>query len=141
MKVSVRWLVIGVLVVGVAVLGVGLWSRFNRAAPTHRITGELTLAADCRRSTGGYDDIRQGAAVTVKDEKGTLIGTGALGPGAKAAVSPQFPTLSNCVYPIEVVGVKDAAFFQVEVSRRGPVSYTKADLAAAGWAVHSTLGS
>jgi len=129
------------LLVGASVFGVGLWTRSHRAAPTHRITGDLTLAADCRRSSGGYDDISEGTAVTVKDEKGTLIGAGALGPGARVLVSANVPNLHNCVYPIEVVDVKDAAFFQVEVSRRGAVSYPKAVMAAAGWAVHPTLGS
>ena len=135
--------VLAVLVVGVAVAG---WALVGRATEsTHTITGDMTLVdldeflylddGDSCSGSGGYGDIDAGTTVNVKDQSGTLIGSGSLGPGKATS------KLSACVFPFEIEGVKDAKFFQVEVSRRGGLSYSKADMEGMDWTVHASLGA
>lgn len=135
--------VIALLVVG---LGGAAWALLGRATErTHTIKGDMTLndydsfrresaGASCSGS-GGYGDIDEGATVSVKDQSGTLIGSGRLGPG-----KIEGSVLKTCIFPFEVQGVKDARFFQVEVSRRGTLSFSKADLEEKDWTVHASLG-
>jgi hypothetical protein len=87
------------------------------------------------RGGGGYGDIDKGAFVTVKDQKGTLIGSGRLGPRRIES-----SILKAYVFPFEATGGKDAEFFQVEVSRRGAISYSKAEMQNNDWTVHASLG-
>ena len=135
--------VLAVVVVGVAAAA---WALVGRATEsTHTITGDMTLVdldeflllddGDSCSGSGGYGDIDAGTTVNVKDQSGTLIGSGSLGPGKARS------KLSACVFPFEIEGVKDAKFFQVEVSRRGGLSYSKADMEGMNWTVHASLGS
>lgn len=111
---------------------------------THTISGELVLTSasilplstGCK-GIGGYSDMDRGAPVTVKDEAGTIVATGTLGHG--------LPDNSNalskvCRFPFFVTGVPVAAFYSVEVSRRGALTYSLAEMTARGWAVTFTLG-
>lgn len=81
---------------------------------------------------GGYDDIRDGADVTVKDGAGELLGTGVLTGGTATDVGVTFA--------FTVEGVPDSDFYQVEVSHRGALSYSRAELEDAGWVVEASLG-
>jgi len=137
--------VIALLVVGIAAAA---WAVVGRATESsHTVKGEMTLndfksfrydkIGDSCSGDGGYSDIDEGATVSVKNQSGTLIGSGRLGPGTVQGGS----TLKWCVFPFEVGGVKDAQFFQVEVSRRGGLSYSKADMEKNDWTVHASLGS
>jgi hypothetical protein len=137
--------IIALLVVGVAAAA---WAVLGRATEKHHtVKGEMTLndygsfrydkIGDSCSGDGGYSDIDEGATVSVKNQSGTLIGSGRLGPGTVQGGS----TLKWCVFPFEVGGVKDAEFFQVEVSHRGGLSYSKAEMQANDWTVHASLGS
>ena len=141
--------VITVTVIALVVVGLAgaAWAMLGRATESsHTIKGEMTLidfdsfrrmsvGASCS-GDGGYSDIDEGATVSVKNQSGTLIGSGRLGPG-----KIEGDVLKACVFPFEVTGVKDAEFFQVEVSRRGGLSYSKADMEQKGWTVSASLGS
>ena len=140
--------VVTVTVIVLVVVGIAgaAWALLSQATErTYTIKGNMTLfdlddfrgykAGDSCSGSGGYRDIREGATVTVKDEAGTLVGSGSLGPGRISDES-----LRLCVFPIEVKGVKDANFFQVEVSHRGGLSYSKADMERNDWTIHSSLG-
>ena len=136
----VTCIVIGV--VAAAILG---WKTFGHVtATTHTIQGEMTLtdfdhylgakAGTSCYGHGGYDDIHEGAVVRVSDQKGTVIGSGSLGAGTISS-----DDVPHCVFPINVTGVTDATFFQVEVSHRGQLPFSKSELSEAGWTVHPTL--
>lgn len=140
--------IITVTVIAVAVVGIAAaaWALVGRATEdTHTIKGDMTLidsdrfrrydVGDACSGSGGYGDIDEGTTVSVKDQKGTLIGSGRLGPG-----KIEGSVLKTCVFPFEVTGVKDAQFFQVEVSRRGGLSYSKSEMEKNGWTVHASLG-
>lgn len=131
---------IAIAVVAIAAIA---WSQLgNVTQEKHTIHGDMTLidstfsaykiGATCS-GTGGYNDIDEGASVKIKDQAGTLIGSGSLGAGAIAMKGV-------CVFSFDIANVRDAAFFQLEVSHRGQLSYSKADLEGRNWTIHSSLG-
>lgn len=73
---------------------------------------------------GGYDDIRQGAQVVVSDSAGKTVALGQLGAGSwKRGV--------GCIFLFTVADVPAGEkFYGLEVSHRGRVQYTAAQLAA-----------
>lgn len=133
-----RGLVIGCLLLlvlgGGGVLAVGL-SR----AQGHTIHGTMALHEDVGlgqgscTGQGGYDDIHDGTAVVIKDESSKVLATGSLGSG----------TIDSgvCLFHFTVSGVPDANFYEVEVSHRGNVTYSKADIEKADWEVDLELGA
>lgn len=87
------------------------------------------------RGSGGYDDIRQGAAVTVYDADGKTVAVGALGAGRYASEDSTAP----CVFSVAVPDVPGGSrFYKVEVTHRGQITVTAADAQAGGFA--ATLG-
>lgn len=105
------------------------------------ITGTFTLtdadvlynpSHETCTGTGGYGDIAVGTDVVVRDGTGTIVGAGRL------AWSPA-SAIGSCVFTF-AVPVKDTDFYSIEVSHRGDLTYSKADLAARGWAVAASLG-
>lgn len=96
-------------------------------------------AVECN-GTGGYDDIKPGVGVTVKDDKGAIVGLGALASVPVPSADPPYVNERRCVYSFSIDGVADAPFYSVEVGHRGAVTYSRADLAAVGWTLALTLG-
>jgi hypothetical protein len=103
------------------------------------VTGTWKAGAGCF-GEGGYSDIRAGAGVTVKDASGSLIGTTTLGPGVAQPWPEVAPDAVQCVFPYSL-SVPDTAFYTFEVSHRGAISRSRADLAAKGWTMSFYLGS
>jgi len=80
--------------------------------------------------TGGYGDIREGAAVTVTDAAGTTI---ALGSVTGSQYTPR-----GCLLTFAVAGVPSGeGFYGVEISHRGVVQFDEAALRVG---VELTLG-
>jgi hypothetical protein len=126
------------------------------AEPVHTITGSITvmwqtddpdLADSIQRTqtafaigapcTGasvsrGYADVGPGIDVTVKDETGTIIATGAVEEGTWERRA--------CRLPFSIPDVEGAEFYELELGRRGSNRYSAAELASAGYEVHLTLG-
>jgi hypothetical protein len=94
--------------------------------------GVVASASGCS-GKDGYSDLAPGAPVTVKDESGKLIGTGSLDAG-KAGQGVR------CTWKFSIDNLPDAKFYQVEVSHRGELNFSKADLDKAGWKVFATVG-
>lgn len=84
------------------------------------------------KGDGGYSDIREGATVTVRDEAGVTIGTGRLSEGALGS--------NVCVFEFTPIRLPPAEFYSVEVSHRGAITYSQAEMVASGWVVALTLG-
>jgi hypothetical protein len=107
---------------------------------TKKIGGTFTLidsgfsSGKVCSGDGGYSDIDFGSNVTVYDGSGKVLATGILGIGIGSSSS-------RCVFPVEIsekVPSKD--FYAIEVTRRGKVTYSKAQLEEKDWEVSLTLG-
>jgi hypothetical protein len=132
--------VIGLALLAGVVIAIILSS--SAGTPSHTIIGSLTLTDtdelwskgdDCQGS-GGYDDIRTGAQVVVKDGSGRLLGTSSLLSGT---ASDSF----SCDFAFFVDDVPDADFYSVEVSHRGEITNSRKELEDNAWIVGLTLGS
>lgn len=82
---------------------------------------------------GGYSDLREGAQVTVSDESGATIAVGELGRGE--SVESRY-----CEFSITVEDVPAATFYSIEVSRRGQLRYSMAEMERMDWEVGFSLG-
>ncbi len=126
--------VVGLGVVVAVALVVGL---VLRGGSTHQLRGTLllfdsdTVENDCV-GTGGYNDISAGAAVTVRNGSGDTLATGQLGNGE--AIQGV-----GCTYKF-VTEVPDSEFYRVEVTHRGELEYSKAEMEQQDWKVEATLG-
>jgi len=133
---------LGGFAAGAAVVGL-LWAlstggSSSGSGGTFDLTGSMTLtSSSVTVSSGcggvsGYDDIRQGAAVTVYDESGKVLATGALGAGTPKG-------LHGCDFTVTVRDVpKGSKFYQVEVSHRGKINLSSS--AAEAGLFGATLG-
>jgi len=131
-----RGLVIGILlilvVVGALVLGVGLVRGQDHTLKGTMTLHEVVSGTSCT-GTGGYSDIQAGTEVVVKDQAGKVLATASLGDGRVDS--------GTCVFDFSVSHLPDADFYQVEVSHRGNVTYSKADLEKTNWTIGVELGA
>ena len=117
----------------------------------HSLSGQITLHEGGWQRTwgqgdtmpcegkGGYSDIREGTQVVVKDDTGSVVAVGALGPGDGGwGVSGKGDT--DCRLGFNIVGIPDEGFYSIEVSHRGELAYSYNDLEALGWTVAFELG-
>jgi hypothetical protein len=114
------------LLVGAGAVG-GVWATTASSGPdkpeTFTLEGAFTLTEDtvttgdddCSASyDSGYDDIAEGASVTVYGASGDVIATGELGDSKMVSY--------NCRFKIAVPDVpKGEKFYKVEVSHRGTI--------------------
>jgi len=112
------------------------------SAPSHVLLGTMTISqyqgsqqiiGGACTGHGGYDDIYAGTAVTVKDENSKILATGSLGGGTA-------PDRFSCSFPFKISNLPEAKFYQVEISHRGAVTYSREDLDRRGWAIQLSLG-
>lgn len=97
--------------------------------PAFRVANWTTTSSGGCEGHGGYDDMTEGADVTVYDANGQVIGASSLEGGQRAG--------SRCRWAFTVEGVTVSPFYQVEVSHRGKVTVQKDDVGV----VELTLGS
>jgi hypothetical protein len=108
--------------------------------PTFNLNGTFVLYSattgprdDCRGERG-YDDIRSGLTVTVRDGTSRVIATGSLGNGLRSQ------TGGFCTFKFRISGIKQADFYSVEVGRRGQLTYSHSNMTANGWTITTELG-
>lgn len=124
----------------VAVVGIVLVTR-DSAPERHSIIGILTLTdtdefwseGDPCAGSGGYDDIQEGAQVTVRDGEGHVLATSDL---LEGVASSDY----ECDFPFAVPDVPEARFYAVEISHRGEITNSRRDLERNDWFVGLTLG-
>jgi hypothetical protein len=84
---------------------------------------------------GGFDDIRTGLGVVVRNEDGTTIGSGSLTQeGIDDAGSED-----HCVFAFSVE-VPAAEFYSIEVGNRGELTFSAAEMEEQDWRVSFELG-
>lgn len=107
-----------------------------------RDLGAVIREGDQCAGIGGFNDIVEGAQVTAKDQAGTILAVGRLGRGV--GIKSGRTTLAFyviwCQLEFTVGPVSKQPFYQVEVGRRSPVTYSHEELASKNWHVDLTLG-
>lgn len=108
-------------------------------APTITITGSFSLTEGSHTAgqpcsgSGGYSDFGQGMNVTIRDGDGNVVGSGATGPAE--GESPGW-----CVTEFEIEDIEIVDFYEIEVGRRGALSYSYEDLESNDFNIDLTLG-
>lgn len=85
---------------------------------------------------GGYSDIKPGTQVVVRDGSGMILGKGAL---ADSSFSKS-ENGGSCLLQFTVTDIPESDFYAITVGRRGDLTYSSAELAAAGNRVDLSLG-
>lgn len=97
-------------------------------AKTLAVYGELALddstayASKCLITSKGYNDIRQGASVVLRDDTGRVVATGSLLAGLPDKQN------STCAYGFLIPDVPLAPFYSLEITHRGEVTFTQDEL-------------
>jgi len=111
----------------------------------HTLTGSIALydanatylrGQSCK-GTGGYSDLAPGGQDTVRDQNGAIIAVGMITDGI---ASDYKGIVVGCNLNFVVKDVPEAKFYTIEVTHRGPLSYTYADLVALGWMLSLRIG-
>jgi hypothetical protein len=140
--------IVGAIIV-IAALALGGGFVFLRAEgyPKHQVavtfaftmdvTGfygfENALPGKCE-GNGGYSDLSAGASVILKDESDRTIAATSLGWGTSDS--------TVCTFKFTLSDVPDnATFYNIEVSHRGTVSFSHADMVKSGWTIGLSIGS
>lgn len=97
--------------------------------PDAWVEGELECEGE-----GGYSDINAASQVVVRDGAGEVLATADLGIGLHILDD-------TCSFVTDVEDVPPAPFYAVEISHRGELVYSAAEMEEMGWLVHLTLGS
>jgi hypothetical protein len=104
--------------------------RYDKGSdPAFRVANWATTGSGGCEGRGGYDDMTEGADITVYDANGSVIGASSLEGGQRSG--------STCRWAFTVQGVPTSTFYQVEVSHRGKVTVQRDDVGV----VELTLGS
>jgi hypothetical protein len=92
--------------------------------------------------TGGYSDIYGGirigdsvvggSQVTLRDESGKVLAT--------TSLETKLIFSESCDFEFTLSNVPDADFYQLEVSHRGGLTFSKQELESRSWDVRVTLG-
>ena len=91
-------------------------------------------AANGCEGTGGYDDIGQGTQARLTDEANSLLGVASLGRGVAGS--------GVCTYRATFEDIDPTLpFYSVEVSDRGQISHSRAELRAENWTFEISLGA
>jgi hypothetical protein len=110
---------------------------------THTVSATITLtdyrtiryqhAADNCSGLSGFDDLVQGSPAVLTDENGKTIASTTMANGVASDDH-------TCVFTVGFSAVPDASFYGLQVGHRNKISESRADLAAAGWAFHVSIG-
>lgn len=105
-------------------------SRYDKGEdPAFRVANWTRTSSGGCAGQHGYDDMREGADVTVYDANGKVIGASSLEAGLRSS--------TKCRWAFSVQDLPASPFYQVEVSHRGKVTVQRGDVGFA----ELTLGS
>jgi hypothetical protein len=95
--------------------------------------------------TDGFQDMRRGAQVIVKDANGSILAVGALTHTRWTDVKSDnfmpgsIMTTGKCLLTSAPISVKDGAFYQLQIAARAPVVYSRSQLLKLHWVVDLSL--
>jgi hypothetical protein len=105
----------------------------------HGIFPHRNYGAPCKAADAGYADIHAGTPVVVRDPSGAVVGSAKLGSGTLHQ-QPLRGRDDDCLFRFALT-VPDRAQYKIEVSIRGVVAFSKADLERAHWTANLTIGA
>lgn len=108
--------------------------RTNDIRGTFQLLDGATSEGIGCRGSGGYSDIRPGTEVTVRDQAGAVIARGDLGLESSGTVP------GSCEFSLRVDDVPRATFYEIEVGRRGSLTYSYEQMQRQDWTVGFELG-
>jgi hypothetical protein len=142
------WLVLGVVIFLAIVAAAAFLGATNSGllTPHHTIKGtfalidttgnalfpSITSTGGVCQGSGGYGDISPGISVVIKDGDGKTLATTQLGSGSGGS--------TRCDFAFDLENVPEVAFYSIEISHRGALSYSLADMKAMDWSLDLTLG-
>ncbi len=92
--------------------------------------------------TNGYDDIKEGAEVTVVNQDGKTIGNSVLNAGRLPDTPANINTHeTTCSFSFTVHDIPRADFYKIEVAHRGQLTYSFSEMSSNNWSVEVSLGS
>lgn len=157
-----------ILIAVLAVLALGAVAANRAGDDKQEMKGLLQLisAGDVEgdlencEGTGGYDDIQEGADVTIKDQDGKTVGTGRLENGTTDQVVDRMVESGDDAKRSELEEILDdtegiacvllwdanvakADIYSIQIGNeaRGELTYSKDDLDESDWVVEVTLGT
>jgi hypothetical protein len=145
-----RAMVLAVVVLVASVAGcTGKASAPKPAVPqVHRLEGSYTVhgifrhrnyGAPCVAADAGYADIHAGTPVVLRDKSGAVVGSATLGDGTLHQ-QPLRGRDDDCLFRFSLT-VPDRAEYRIEVSSRGAVAFSQADLERTHWTANLTIGA
>lgn len=105
----------------------------------HGIFRHRNYGAPCSAADAGYADIHAGTPVVVRDESAAVVGSATLGDGILRK-QPLRGRDDDCLFRFSLT-VPDRADYKIEVSNRGVVAFSRADLERARWTANLTIGA
>jgi len=134
------------VIIGVSAAGIILFLEQHKSidiSSTVTLNGKLTsqwglddavagVGFTCS-GRGGYSDMKEGATVTVTDDSGRIIKVSELSTGV-------YGSSSSCVFKFKAEKVPYSEVYQIEVSHRGKVVYSRQAIIDANYTVNMTLG-
>ena len=139
-------------VVVLAALAAGCTGKAPASKPAvpqvHRLDGNYTVhgifrhrnyGAPCVAADAGYADIHAGTPVLVRDKSGAVVGSATLGDGTLRQ-QPLRGRDDDCLFRFSLT-VPERAEYRIEVSRRGAVAFSQADLERSHWTANLTIGA
>lgn len=136
--------IVGGVAGGILLAAAVLWVATSGVLSPHRtVTGTLQLYSGSDGDqyknvggicwgTGGYDDLKAGATIVLKDEAGKLVGTSSLESGKG--------DLLSCEFAFTIHDVGDARIYQSSIGHRGGPSWTREQMEAMGWRIGLSIG-
>ena len=145
-----RVMVLAVVVLAVSVAGcTGKAPAPKPAVPqVHRLNGNYTVhgifrhrnyGQPCTAADAGYADIHAGTPVVLRDKSGAMVGSATLGDGTLRR-QPLRGRDDDCLFRFSLT-VPERAEYRIEVSRRGAVAFSQADLERSHWTANLTIGA
>ena len=84
---------------------------------------------------GGYEDIREGLQVVVRNASSVIVGTGQLRPQSGADADYR-----ECRFVWNINKIAESDFYSVEVGKRGALIFSLRELQGSNFVVEATLG-
>ena len=113
--------------------------RLDGTYTVHGIFRHRNYGAPCVAADAGYADIHAGTPVVARDTSGAVVGSATLGDGVLRQ-QPLRGRDDDCLFRFSLT-VPGRAEYRIEVSSRGTVAFSQADLERSHWTANLTIGA
>ena len=127
-----------------------LTGRMTLFGGAHEFSTVRARGVNSCAGTGGYDDFRPGMNVTIRDGTGAIIASTLTEPWSRLDLHPTYDDSAEAItdgagifgqcHVWWAVDVPLSDFYEVNVGRRGSLSYPRSEIEDSGWIIKSSLG-